>query len=248
MDFKTFLTQWHPFVEYRVSIRADTIAGGIPKHPDLIKGWIDATNKERSSEEREALVAATEGDVDGLSEAKAAKSWVCFKGDDKGLYLEGRCVKAMLKEAANIVKKVVPSRKTPKNKDGRGVARLKSKVGDHVFVVEEKVYFERDGAPLKVPSRTEERPIHVMTPQGERHSLKRSDYVDDVTMHFTVRRLDDDAVSEKALYAILAYGQNIGLGADRSQGKGVFEVLKVEREDGPVGEALRSAGVVDEPS
>ena len=67
-------------------------------------------------------------------------------------------------------------------------------------------------------------------------------------MRFAVRRLDDDAVSEKALYAILAYGQNIGLGADRSQGMGTFEVLEMEREDGPVGEALREAGVVDEPN
>lgn len=229
MDFKDFLKEWQPFVEYHVAIHVDTVAGGVPKHPNLIKGWIDATNKARSTEEREALVAATKGEIDDLSESKAAKSWVGFKGDDTGLYLEGRCVKAMLKEAANIVKKVVPSRKTPKNKDGRGVARLKSKVGDHVFVIEEKVYFERDGVPLKEPSRTEERPIHVMTPQGERHSLKRSDYVDDVTMRFTVRRLDDDAVTEKVLYAILAYGQSIGLGADRSQGMGTFKVLEVVR-------------------
>ena len=60
-------------------------------------------------------------------------------------------------------------------------------------------------------------------------SLKKTDVVRDVELTFTVRRLDDSAVTEKALYALLSYSQQVGLGADRSQGSGVFEVLSVEK-------------------
>jgi hypothetical protein len=68
-----------------------------------------------------------------------------------------------------------------------------------------------------------------MTPMGERTSIKRSDIVDDVTIEFTVRRLDCAEVPESALFAVLAYAQNIGIGADRSQGMGIFKILSVDK-------------------
>lgn len=215
--------QWSPFDEYHVRMVIPELVGGVPKHKDLLKGWINATNKEKSDEDRQKLIEASITELPDLSSEKEDKSWVGFKQDDKGLYIEGRQVKAMLKESANIVKKEVP---VPKNieKSGKGIAALKSKVADHVFVVEDKIYLGREK-----PDLQEERPIHVMTAQGPRTSVKRSDIVKDVTIDFTVRRFCDTAVPEVSLFAILDYCRNLGLGADRSQGKGKVAEIFIEK-------------------
>lgn len=230
MNFFEFEKAWTPFDEYRVKIKIGTIAGGTPKHKDLLKGWINATNKELSDEERAKLVEATAEELPDLSEEKEAKSWVGFKSDDDGLYIDGRQLKAMLKESANIIKKIAPSRvDKKKNPKGIGITAFKSKVADHVFVVERKVHLKRDGEFIKEADVLDERPIHVMTAQGPRSSIKRTDLVHGATVEFTIRRVDDIAVTEKALYAILSYCQYVGLGADRSQGMGTFKVVEMEK-------------------
>jgi CRISPR/Cas system CSM-associated protein Csm4 (group 5 of RAMP superfamily) len=175
------------------------------------------------------LVDATKAELPDLSDEKAAKSWVGFKSDEGGLYIEGRIVKALLKESANIIKKIVPSRKDKKNPKGVGITNFKSKVADHVFVVEKKIYLTKDGENVKKADELAERPIHVMTAQGPRNSIKRTDLVHGAEVEFTVRRVDDIAVPEKAFYAVLSYGRHVGLGADRSQGMGTFEVVSVEK-------------------
>jgi hypothetical protein len=234
-SFQEIQSQWTPFDEYRVTITLNSIAGGVPKNKNIIRGWIDSTNKEKSEEERQKLVEATMGALPDLSEEKEAKSWVGFKADNKGLFVEGRQVKAMLKEAANIIKDRCPNGskdaieeddvvKKKKDLPAYGVRNLKSKVADHVFVVEDRIYLGK-----ATPDELEERPVHAMTPQGPRSSLKRTDVVHGATVSFTLRRLADEAVPEETLFAILAFAQHIGLGADRSQGHGTFRDVEVEK-------------------
>lgn len=238
-SFSEVQAQWNPFDLYKVTLTLDSIAGGIPKNRSIIKGWIESTNKEKTEEERQRLMEATLSELPDISDEKEAKSWVGFKSDNDGLYVEGRQVKAMLREAANIIKTVCPngtksgatpaptSKAKKKPEPAYGVRNLKSKVADHVFVVENKIYLDR-----KSPDEIEERPVHAMTPQGPRSSLKRTDVVRDAQITFTVKRLADDAVPEETLYAALAFAQYIGLGADRSQGHGTFrdvEVVKIEK-------------------
>ena len=237
MDFKDFCKTWRPFDEYRVHISIGMISGGIPKHPDLIAGWINATNEKKSDEERAKLVEATIEELPTLAEEKAARSWVGFKSDDQGIYIEGRQLKSMLKESANIIKAVAPTRKSKKSPKGIGITAFKNKTADHVFVVEEKVHLKYAGefvhynkeGKLEKPHSSDERPIHVMTPRGERTSLKKTDVLREVELVFTIRRLNDSAVTEKALYALILYSSQVGIGADRSQGSGVFEVISVEK-------------------
>ncbi len=233
MNFNEFLaTSWDPFDLYRVKIHLSNIAGGIPMQGDLISGWVDATNKSKTAEDRNRIKEATIDELGDLAEETASRNGVTFKKDpDHGLYVEGRQIKAMLKESANIIKDLVRGEK--KGKKGKesgdpemvkGISGFKSKVADRVFVVEKKVYLGREKA-----DRTEERAIHVMTRQGPRTSLKRVDIVDDVEIEFTVRRLRCKEVPEEALYGILAYSRDIGLGAERSQGRGTFQILAVDK-------------------
>lgn len=76
-----------------------------------------------------------------------------------------------------------------------------------------------------------ERPIHPMTPLGPRSDIKCFEYVDQPEIEFTVRVLNGvvkDALNESHLEEILdAAGCFMGLGADRSQGFGRFEIKEV---------------------
>jgi len=235
MNFAEFKNQFAEqlFDEYRVKLYLKDVAGGTPMHADLIKGWINATNKDKSDEERAKLVKATLETLPEVAEEKEAKSWVGFKRDSDGnLFIEGRCIKAMLKEAANIVKDIVPNGGRQKGKNAKsltGVTAFKSKVADRVFVVEDRIYFVRDGNKINAPDELEERPVHAMTPQGPRSSLKRTDILKDVEVEFTIRRLATNDVPEPALYACLVYAQQIGLGADRSQSRGTMKDVEVEK-------------------
>ncbi|MHC4621930.1 MAG: hypothetical protein ACYTEQ_29680, partial [Planctomycetota bacterium] len=172
-------TVWSPFSRYTVMLRLVDIVGGCPKNPKLIEGWVNATNKQKSSEERAAIVAATKEEIGELSDEKVEKTSTGFKADEHGLYIEGRQVKAMLKEAANIIKNIAPVK--VKGKLTTGVAGLKSKVADQMFVEDVRIHLKRDE-----PDEIEERPIHVFTAQGPRDALKRVEIVRDCEIGFVV--------------------------------------------------------------
>lgn len=229
MDFKTFKKNFDKklYDDYKVTLHLIDVAGGTPAHPNMIKGWIDATNKEKSDEERQALKDATAEELPELATKKEDKSWVRFKSDANGIFIEGRCLKSALKEAANIVKNAVKV----SGKDGKetGTKALKSKFAECVFVAEEKVYVKNgDGKNVK-EAQSEERPVHVMTAQGPRTSLKRTEVLRDVSISFTVQLAKTGAVSEKALFSALAYLDHLGIGADRSQGRGKSREIEVEK-------------------
>jgi len=232
MDFKAFKRNFDKtlYDDYRVTLHLIDIAGGTPAHPDMIKGWIDATNKEKSEAERQALKDATAEELPELATEKEEKSWVRFKRDDKGIYVEGRCIKAALKEAANIVKNAVKT--TDKKGNEVGSKALKSKFAECVFVAEDRIHvLTEEGDPV-TEAQSEERPVHVMTAQGPRTSLKRSEVLYDVKIIFTVQLAKTGAVSEKALFSALAYLDKLGIGADRSQGRGRSRDIEVEKVEG----------------
>jgi len=208
---------------YRVKLKAVELVGGTPKDPEMIKGWLGATCKAMAQEERAKIVEAKVEAMAQVVEEEVEATGTTFLSDPElGLYIEGRQLKAMLKEAANIMRSTVPSKK----KDGeRGIANLKSKMADHVFVDEYRVFLNRQ----KV-DKTIQRPIHIEDgPRGPRSAIKVSDIVENVELEFTIRRLRHGEVPEAALYLCLHYCENLGLGADRSQGFGKFKVLDVQK-------------------
>lgn len=214
------LTLWRRF-SLVLTIR-DRLIGGIPKSPDMIEGWLNAVVKDESRMRQAAAetVAAmtpqapTVEQMEELSE----KAWVGFKANKEGLYYEGRCLKAAFKEAANVLR--------PK----LDITALKARVAERLFV-------EEDILPLGVvqPDGFRETPIHAMTPQGPIHALKRADYVTAPTLRCTLKLLDeayttktnkDKILPEVVLEALLLYMAENGIGAERSQGAGKFDLVE----------------------
>jgi len=209
---------WKKYESYRVKLRLVDIVGGLPKNPDMMEAWINASNKAKTSAEKKRIKEAHEEELKDIEEEEAEKKAIGFARVDGQLVIEGRQVKAMLKEVANIIKDDVPGAK-----DGK-VAALKSKVAERLFVKETYISLGRTE-----PDEVDEHPISVMTRLGPRTSIKRCEICKDAEIEFTLLRKIKGPVSEKIMLAILDYGQENGLGADRSQGRGRYEVISVEK-------------------
>lgn len=185
------------------------VMGGVPKHPDIIKSWLDARAPTRAPDDAIPLLELAEQVALAVqAEATAEnKVWTGFMSDDEGgLYVPGFHLKAHIKDLANILK------------DTLGVKALKSKVADRAFVEEDKLYLGKTE-----PDGYWEHAVHIMTMQGPRSALKRNDYVEQPTVRASLRVLADKVVTEDVLRAIFDYGTIKGFGAERGLGHGRYE-------------------------
>ena len=198
---------------YTLTWLLDDIAGGLPTDPRLIDAWQAANWSHQAKllpDDPRSPEEATQRTLADLAGIPEEKGWTTFARDGAGhLAIEGRQVKAALKEAANVMKPLIPV-------GGKTIA-LRSRLAERVFVVERLLPFE----PHKTePDDTIERAIHVMTAQGPRDALKRTDICKEVSVTCTLKVLRDKLFTEEVLHTLLAFATANGLGADRSQGFG----------------------------
>ena len=201
----------------------DKLCGGVPKSEKAIEGWIRTNVEDKSkldqmiSDTKEAMKVdeLSKEDVDDL----AKSAWNGFKQDEHGIYVEGRQIKSMFKESANVIKNVL------------NVSAFKARVAERVFVVEDKVYINNeDDVRFKEPSGFYEGMVHAMTAMGKISALKRVDYVESASISFTLRILDEKLVTKDKkrmdiptyIMHLITHAQENGLGAERSQGNGKF--------------------------
>jgi hypothetical protein len=203
---------------YRVSLRfRDKLCGGMPKNPDILKGWIAATT-EHNDEETDVQAAEARA---VLLTPTEEKSWNGFPEDaSKGLFIWARQVKALFKECASMLRITVEKKGS-------------KQIFQHGFEVKGADVADRLYLGKTAPDGSDEGPIHVQTAQGPRTALKRVDYVTRVTLHFEVWILktapaEKRHVGKDELIHMLTFGQENGLGADRSQGHGKFDVLELQ--------------------
>ena len=183
----------------------DKIVGGIPKSKEMIEGWL----KSRGMDD---LVDQTVEQMGDQLDETIDTMWTGFKSDDEGLYIESRQIKAMFKEAANIIRHAIGFK-----------GFMRARVAEKVFIAPSRVYLG-----VKQPTGWEEKPIHVMTRQGPRDALKRYDYVEGARITFNLKVLDDEMITDEHLESILEYAQEGGLGADRAQGMGKFDLVELK--------------------
>jgi hypothetical protein len=206
---------------YKVKIACrERLYGSTPKSAELIRIWLETRTKKNKS--------ITPADVDQMvSDAESVlvsnkededKSWTGFQGDEHGLFVSTNNVKAMLKQGASILGFTIKKRGSKQIlAEGMEVKGLKRP---------SRLYFDKTE-----PDGCEERPIHITGPQGKRNALKRSEYMENPVLEFEVWVLKTASseirhIGEKELRTILAFSQENGVGGDRSQGAGKFDVTE----------------------
>lgn len=200
---------------YHVVLNVEKLTGGIPKNPEMIKGWLAARGVRLGLEATATAEAEKLGDT-----ATEEASWKGFYSDENGLFIEARNIRGMLKQAA----RAAGTTKVVK-------AALK-KLTDNLRIEPERIYPYHDGViftPIKEASEQEERAVHVITPAGPRTGLKRSDILRNVRLNFDLVPSHPD-LSEIVLRELVTYASlYLGVGSDVSQGDGHFRVVEFKR-------------------
>jgi hypothetical protein len=217
--FAKFQNELFPY-RFGGSLLVGTIAGGTPTDPNVAEGWIKTKLGAKDDLLRE-MVAETmvERGVTADEAAKivdTAKHLNGFKRDpEHGLYIEGRQLKAALKEAASCA---VAAGKLTARGWGKTNKGLLSYLAEHVFVVEDRLYLG-----VTEPTGIAQRFVHTFRGSG----IQYEEYVEDAKVDFTV--IADHDFSERDWAAIWTSGEQQGIGASRSQGYGRYEVTRWDK-------------------
>lgn len=211
---------------YQVTFRLlEPLLGTVPKNKDVytryIAGKTDANGNllipDPKMIEEEAATVPEDIEKGG---------WTGFHEDERGIFLYNYAILGFLKEAGNTLRAQI------------GVANLRSKIDQFVFVEPRRIYLGKDR-----PDGWLERPFRGLTMQGPRVTVVRSDYVDAGT-EFSCRLLllrgqvaskggAKDEITEEVLRTLLDYGKFKGLGQFRngSYGRFEYELTPIESAD-----------------
>jgi len=196
-----------------------TIAGGTPTDQKVAEGWLKTKLGAKDDLLRE-MVAETMAER-GVTADEAAKIVDTnkhlngFKRDEDGLYIEGRQLKAALKEAASVA---VSAGKLEMRGWGKTNKGLLSFLAEHVHVIEDKLHLGVTEA-----SGITQRFVHTFRGTG----IQYEEYVTDAKIAFTVET--DYKFTDEQWAHIWLTGERQGIGASRSQGFGKYTVTSWDK-------------------
>lgn len=202
------------------------LQGGTPVNPETASGWLKtklAASDDLIREMVAEIMVEREITMDeAVSAAAELKTVSAFRRDrERGLYIEGRQVKAMLKEAASVAATAGNLEKSGWGKVS-GAKGVQSFVAEHIMVADDRIYLgvnEADGV--------RDGFVHKNAGKFSVHAMKSNEYVTEAKISLTV--VSDWDFTEAQWAAIWLTGGMQGLGANRSQGCGRFEVMRWER-------------------
>lgn len=227
---------------FRGTLALRQILGGIPSDPRVVEGWL----KTKLGVPKETQIAGAVAEImekRGIDQAAAAEELAknkslngflrapcpdcpgalsrCDKPDAHQLYVEGRCLKAAIKEATSVA---VGADRLALRGWGKTNKGAHSWVAEHVMVVEDVLLLKRqDGSPVTSPDRVLQN--FVSTRFGS--AVQYQEWVDLPLLDFTV--ITDHDFSREQWGHIWAGGQQLGLGSSRSQGYGRYRVVRWEQ-------------------
>lgn len=214
--FEKYKAKAFPY-RFAGQLHVGTIAGGTPTDPKVAEGWLKTKlgiDKEDLIRQKVAEVMVERGVTadEATKVVDAEKHLNGFKRDENGLYIEGRQLKAALKEAASVA---VAAGKLTARGWGKTNKGLLGFLAEHIFVVEERLY-------LGVTQATgiNQRFVHTFRGTG----IQYEEYVNDAKIDFNV--ISDHPFTAEEWAHIWLCGEQQGIGASRSQGYGVYEVTR----------------------
>jgi hypothetical protein len=213
--FEKYRPQAYPY-NFTVEAVVGRIAGGIPSDPKVAEGWLKTKVADRDDLIREEVARIMVERAISLEEATqvvdSLKHLNGFKRSEKGPYIEGRQMKACIKESANI--RWAGERWGPTRK---GTVAF---FAEHVFVNQDVIHLGVDE-----PSGIEQQFVHTF--RGS--SLQQVEYVNDAKITFDICTDYPFKTEQWALLWLTAEQQ--GIGACRSQGFGRFTVTNWKEKD-----------------
>jgi hypothetical protein len=210
--FEKYEHQAYPY-KFSGTIIVGRVVGGTPSDPKVAEGWIKskvtATDDAIRSSVAEIMAERGLEATEAVEELARRKTLVGFKRDSNGLYIEGRQLKAGLKEAGNI--------RWPKRKWGPTNKGTMGFFSEHLFIAEDKLYLG-----VTEPSDIVQSFVHTW--RGS--SVQYNEVVDEAKISFTLETDYDFTEEDWGLLWVTA--QKEAIGAARSQGNGRFKLVQFD--------------------
>lgn len=222
------------------------LVGGVPSDPKIVRAWIkqrldlgDAELEDliaETAKKRETVLSPEEA-LDVAMASPLAGNVNGFKRDleTRELMIEGRTIKAALKEYANSAYPHPNGFPTRTKYFGEKFKKILRSVVEEKVTVEEiligtgvkedEVLSEwQPGAVAWVEDR-----IKHVTVQGKPHSaISRVEVIERPTVSFTIKVIDD-FISPEMWGRIWIHGEGIGTGSDRGRSDGKYELVNWEK-------------------
>jgi hypothetical protein len=218
--FASFQKKAWPY-SFRGTLHVPTIAGGTPTDQHVAEGWLRTklADKDDLIREQVAEIMVERGvnAEEATAIADTMKHLNGFKRDDQGLYIEGRQLKAAIKEAASVAYAAGKLLNNGKNAWGKTSKGILGFVAEHVCVVEDRLH-------LGVHEATGIMQRFVHTYRGT--GIQYEEYVSDAEIAFTIAT--DHKFTAQQWAMIWLTGEQQGIGASRSQGFGRYTVTSWE--------------------
>jgi hypothetical protein len=143
-----------------------------------------------------------------------------LNGPGSEFFIEGRRVKAAIKEAGSVAVAAGKLKKVGWGKTNKGI---KSFLAEHVFVIEDNIPLGVMGDAFADPENDQADVMQRFVHTFRGNAIQYEEYVKDVEIEFTV--VTDQDLTEKEWGMIWLTGEQQGIGATRSQGFGRYEVV-----------------------
>lgn len=207
------------------------VMAGVPRDPDMIRPWLEARAASDASHSRRVAAGETPTAIETLVEEvteevadapdRGDQITLVFKREDGHLFVESYTIKAHLKDSCKVLGEDLLK---------ANVTALRSKVANRVYVHPEHIPILKNGQPVSDGDGFFQHPVHVVTMQGPRSSLKANEYVEGAELQFTLRVLRDRVVTDDLLRWLFEYGAEHGYGAERGLNYGKYAFTLRPRE------------------
>jgi hypothetical protein len=204
---------------YTGTITVRNLAGGVPTDPKVAEGWLrtKVTDKDDLIQEMVAQTMVERGVTadEAVHIVDQNKHLNGFKRNANGLYIEGRQLKAAIKEAASVAR-ATEKLKSRWGSTNKGVLGF---VAEHIMVVEDILQLN-----VSEPSRVLQ--SFPKNPRTGQTGIQYTEIIDEAVFDFTV--ISDHKFTDQEWAMLWLTGEQQGIGASRSQGFGRYEVTRWE--------------------
>lgn len=191
----------------------DRVYGGLPLSKKLVEQYVEAKLAPGDKAFADKFAEETSPKSEAAKELElineTERITTGFKSDEDGSFIGDYVIKAHLKQAASLLKITQTKRGS------------KDTVKEALFIKPVAIHLGKE------PDGTEEFCGHVMTPTGKRSILKASQYFDKPTITFEIWVLNvrNDKFNANDLKMCFEFGQELGIGSNRSFEKGKYDLI-----------------------
>lgn len=245
--FAEYMSEAWPYT-YEGTLHVPRIAGGTPFDERVAEGWLKSKLGDKDDLIRELVantmaeqgITAEEATVEvdmrqHLNGFRRERCERCpprvngntaFCDGEHQLFIEGRQLKAALKEAASVA---IAADKLTMRGWGKTNKGLLSFLAEHVMVMDERLYLGVSAPSAMDMGRMEiiQRFVHTFRGNG----IQYEEIVADAEFDFTIKT--DYEFSERDWAMIWLTGEQEGIGASRAQGFGRYTLVRWEQVAGP---------------